>query len=267
MCTHLWVSGFVARIVRMELDLFDANLYLGRPTRSVYQPASSTPELLAELDRCQVRQALLWHVAQRDVSPLTGNDLLSQAIAGEPRLWGCWSILPPQTDAVLTPGFFERMKQQRIVALRAFPNPHLYLLNRVVFGRAMDEIVARRIPLLLSLEKGIAWPAVYQLLEQFPQLTCVLCDIGIWGVDRYTWPLLEAYPNVYVETSLLALEDGGVEATARRYGASRLLFGTNFPERYPESAILQLLHADLPDADKQLIACANLTRLISQINL
>jgi hypothetical protein len=249
----------------MNLELFDANLYLGRPTRRVYQPASTTHELLTALNRNEIRQALVWHVAQRDVSPVSGNPMLSEAIRGSERLWGCWTILPPQTDAVLYDGFFEQMQRQRIVALRAFPTSHLYLLTRIVFGHWLEEIVDRRIPLLMSLEKGASWPVVYQLLEQYPQLTCVLCDISIWGVDRYTWPLLENFPNVYVETSLLALEDGGLEATVTRFGAERLLFGSGFPERYPESAILQLLHSDMAEGDKHKIASGNLERLISQI--
>jgi uncharacterized protein len=128
-------------------------------------------------------------------------------------------------------------------------------------------VCERRVPLLLSLENGVTWPLVYQLLEAYPSLTCVLCDIGIWGVDRYTWPLLESFPNVYLETSLVALEDGGMEATVARYGAERLLFGSGFPVRYHESAILQLLHADISDEDKQKIASTNLERVLGQVAL
>jgi uncharacterized protein len=253
----------------MNLDLFDANLYLGRPTRGVHAPASTTSELLARLDQYGIGQALIWHDAQRDVSPVTGNALLSAAIDGSERLWGCWAILPPQTREVIKRGddFFAQMKQQRIVALRAFPDYHRFMLNRVVFGRWLDEVSERRIPLMLSLEKGSTWPGIYQLLEQYPRLTCILCDIGIWGVDRYTWPLLENYGNVYLETSLVALEDGGMEATVAQYGAERLVFGSGFPERYPESAILQLLHADITDDDKRKIASGNLLRLIAEIGV
>lgn len=250
----------------MKLDLFDSNLFIGRPTRGAHAPAAVLPELITALDQAETRRALVWHVAQRDVSPLTGNVMLGEALAGagSDRLWGCWTIAPPQTDAVLCGDFFAQMKHQRITALRAFPTPHNYLLDRVVFGHWLDEMAERRIPLLLSLEKGIAWPAVYHLLDQCPKLTCVLCDIGIWGVDRYTWPLLDHYPNVYVETSLLALEDGGVEATVAHAGAGRLLFGSAFPERYPESAILQLLHAEISEADKQQVASGNLERLLTE---
>ena len=253
----------------MNLELFDTNLYLGRPTRSVFQPAANVAELLAALDHSDIKQALVWHVAQRDGAPVSGNEMLNAALSSATpmeaqRLWGCWTILPPQTDEILCDGFFERMKRHRVVALRAFPDLHRYILTRLVFGRWLDEVTERRIPLFLSLEKGTSWPAAYQLLEQYPRLTCVLCDIGIWGVDRYTWPLLENYPNLYVETSLLALEDGGLEATVARFGADRLLFGSDFPERYPESVILQLLHADIADGDKQKIAAGNFKRLLSE---
>ncbi len=251
----------------MDLDFYDANLYFGRPTREVYNPARDASELLRRLDGYGVHQALAYHVAERDVSPVAGNAMTSREIAGHDRLWGCWTILPPQTREVVQQGaeFFAQMKQQRIIALRAFPGLHNYLLQRTVFGKWLDEVSERQIPVLLSIEHGVSWPVAYSLLTDYPLLTCVLCDIGIWGVDRYTWPLLEQYPNVYLETSLVALEDGGMEAIVRRYGADRLLFGSGFPDRYPESAILQLLHADITLDDRRRIAGGNLKRLAEQV--
>ncbi|MCX6992995.1 MAG: amidohydrolase family protein [Kiritimatiellaeota bacterium] len=160
------------------------------------------------------------------------------------------------------------MQRDRIVALRAFPAHHNYLLNRVVFGKFLDEVTERRIPLLISLEKaGGGWSAIYELLAEFPNLTCVLCDIGDWNSDRYTWPLLETYPNVFLETNLLTREDGGIEETVARYGAGHLLFGSNFPERYLEAAALAILQADIPAADKKKIASANLESLIQGAQL
>ncbi|MBU4286359.1 MAG: amidohydrolase, partial [Verrucomicrobia bacterium] len=192
----------------------------------------------------------------------------AKALAGRKNLFGCWTILPPQTGEVITPDFFRRMQRNRIIALRAFPDHHRYLLNRVVFGKFLDEVTERRIPLMLSVEKASGgWPAIYNFLAEFPNLTCILCDLGIWNSDRYTWPLLENYPNIFLETSLLALEDAGIEETVTRYGAERLLFGSNFPERYLEAATLALLHAAIPAADKRKIASANLEKLIQKTQL
>ena len=255
-----------------QLEFFDANCYVGRPTRAVHQPAATADELLAALDRAGIRRALAWHVAQRDAHPAEGNRLLDKTIGDDAatRLRGCWTILPPQTREVIDDAhaFFDRMKQAGVAALRAFPEAHRYLLRRVVFRSFLDELCERRVPLLLSLGgDNRGWPAVYSLLQEYPSLTLVLCDIGIWGADRYTWPLLENYPNVFVESSLLALEDGGMEAMVARYGAGRILFGTGFPERYPESAVLQLLHADIPEAERAGIASGNLESLLSGAQL
>ena len=92
---------FVTRISYMNLELCDVNLYIGRPTRAVYDPACSADELVKRLDGYGISQALVYHIAQKDVSPVSGNALTSQAIAGHERLWGCWTILPPQTREVL----------------------------------------------------------------------------------------------------------------------------------------------------------------------
>lgn len=255
------------RGVAMDLRLFDANVFLGRPTNSIHDSCSTPQELLARMDRFPVERALVWHVIQHDCCPVEGNRLLAEEIKGCDRLQGCWTILPPQTGETIGTDFFERMKRDGIVALRAFPSTHRYVLGRTAFGDFLAEITERRIPLLLSTARGISWPEIYRLLEDFPLLTCIICDIGTWGANRYTWPLLEKYPRVYVETSMLSLADGDTEATVGKYGSERLVFGTGFPERYPEAAILQLIHAEISDEDKSNIAWANLERLLGQIQL
>lgn len=252
----------------MTLKLFDVNIFLGHPARGVFKPISYAPELLKEMDSLGVKKALVWHIAQYDYSPAEGNRLLVQAITGMNRLLGCWTILPPQTREVINDDFFTQMKKNRIFGLRVFPDFHRFVLNRVVFGNFLKEIAERRIPLLLSLERpGISWSSVYQLMEEYPTLTCILCDIGSWGANRYTWPLLETYPNFYIETSGLSAAEGGIEAMVGRFGSARIIFGTGFPEKYAQGPMLELLHCPIPDSDKEKIASGNLERLISLVKL
>ena len=252
----------------MNLRFFDANVSIGRPmNKAMYEPLADVKALLAHTKKTGVGKALVWHVAQHDGSPCEGNSMLANAIRGQRSLYGCWALLPPNVDDVITPDFFRRMQKSRIVALRVFPDMHRYLLNRVVFGRFLDEVTARRIPLLLSMEFAVTWPAVYALLKDYPSLTCIIADLGAWSVDRYTYPLLETYPGVHIESSFLACTDGGVERMVEKFGAGRIVFGTAMPRRYTESAMLQLVHAEISDTDKALIASGNLERLVAGVEL
>lgn len=252
----------------MNITFFDINLFMGRQIKGTYRPVTSAEQLVEVMDEKGIDKALVWHIAQYDYSVPEGNKLLSETIAGKERLYGCWTILPPQTGEIAgTKTFFKIMKKERIFGLRVFPDEHRFLLNRVVFGKFMDEMVRRKIPLLVSLARGMGWPGVYSLLAEFPDLVCVICDTGIWGTDRYFRPLLEHYNNVYIETSLILIADRGLEKLVHDYSSKRFLFGTGFPERIPEAAMLQLIHADITDTDKREIASGNLERLISEIDL
>jgi predicted TIM-barrel fold metal-dependent hydrolase len=248
------------------MQFYDINIQLGRASVRQYGQAASVDELFRMLDGTGITRGVVWHIAQRDAGPDVGNALVNTAIAGNERAAGCWSIVPPQTDKdVMTPDFFARMAAERIVALRAFPDTQRFQLGRTTFGAFLDEVAERRIPLLMSMRFGMEWPAIYRLLEEYPTLTVVLCDLGLWGQDRQSWPLLEKYPNVYLESSLVSLEAGGLEAAVKAWGAERILFGSGFPFHYPHAAVLDVLHADVSDRDREKIASGNLAKLLGEV--
>jgi len=249
------------------MQFYDINAYIGCPTLAASGAVSAAGELLAVMDRSGISKALVWHIMQQSVSAPDGNTLLAKMIGGQERLPGCWTILPPQTGEIITANFFRGMSDAGVCALRAMPDMHGYQLNRTVFGAFFDEVSQRRIPLLLSLERGVTWPHLYDFLNSYPEITVVICDVGIWGQDRQFWPLLERYPRVFVETSLVSMEAGGLMAGVRRFGAGRFLFGSGFPVRYPEAAMLDLLHADISADDKELIAHTNFEKLIAEVQL
>lgn len=248
----------------MDIEFFDANTFIGRRTTGSYMPALSSNELLKQMDDAGIAEALVWHISQYDWSPADGNERLSAEIAGVSRLFGCWTLLPPQTGEL--PGgdaFFEIMRNERIYALRAFPERNRYLLRRAVFGNFLDRIVEKRILVILSAD-AVGWTGIYDILQEYPELRVIVCNMGSWGSDRYFRPLLEKYRNVYLETGDLFASDGTLERIVREYGAERLVFGSGFPDFVPEASMLCLLHADIVEPDKLKIASLNLKRLISE---
>jgi predicted TIM-barrel fold metal-dependent hydrolase len=253
----------------MDLSFFDCNAFIGSAQKGTWRPARGRSEMLAVMDAAGIDKALIWHIGQQDWSIPGGNTLVSEAVAGQDRLWGCWTILPPQTDEIPEgDALYARMKDERIRAVRIFPANHRFVPSRTALGKVLDGLAKRGVPLFLSVERGgTDFAVVDRFLQEFPRVTCVLCDVGIWGVDRYTRPLLERFPRLFLETSYLALHDGVLEETVRKYGSSRLLFGSAFPDRLPASAMLPLRHANITDDDKRAIASGNLERLLERVKL
>lgn len=218
------------------------------------------------MDRAGIERAVVWHVAQLDAGPLTGNELLSGAIAGRSRLDGCWSLLPTSTGEMGDVSeWFDAASAAGVVAVRAWPEANRYLLRREVFGEVFEQLIARGMPLFWRPRDPnvpTSWSEIYDLLREYPALTVVLCNVGCWGPDRLFRPLLAAYPNVCLETSGYIL-DGGVESFVASYGAERLLFGSDFPASYMGSMMLAIKHSDLTQADKELIASGNAERLFA----
>ncbi|MCX7705617.1 MAG: amidohydrolase [bacterium] len=252
----------------MKLKFFDANVFIGRPHNGQFGSVSTSEQLVQEMDKQGISKAIVWHIFQYEGSIVEGNRMLTEEISKSERLYGCWTILPPQTQEIIKDDFFKKMKENKIVCVNAFPEWHRFVLDNVAFEHFLVELSERKIPLFLTMGRTcITWEGLYRLMKEFPLLTCVLCDIGIWGVDRYTWPLLEKFENFYLESSQLSLEEGGIEATVRRFGSERIVFGTGFPVQYQKAAILQLTHADISDRDKENIASKNLERILQKEQL
>jgi uncharacterized protein len=249
------------------VQFYDCNAYFGRPSVRPLLPVATAGEILEEMDASGVSKALVWHIVQHDGSPQIGNQLLAEAIQNQPRLTGCWTILPNQTkEFPPIDQFIAEMRQARVLGLRVFPVTHHHLLNGVSMGSWLEPMVARQIPLFLSVARGADWEIAYDLLAEFPNLVCVICDHGCWGEDRRFRPLIERYPNVYIDTAQYLL-DGGIEDFVATYGAERMLFGSGFPESYFGGMMLAIRHAQISIEAKEAIAGKNLERIFSQVNL
>ncbi len=215
------------------------------------------------MDFANIDRALVYHTAMRFDHPAVGNKRVVEESAGQPRLVPTWSLLPSQTgEQSPIDRLLPEMKRAGVRALRLFTDDHRYFCDDVTWGDQLAVYAARRIPLFVraSLDK------VAQLVRSFPGLVVVTASQGSNPLDRYAWPLVEKYPNLIFETSGY-LVDGGIEEFCRRYSASRLVFGSGYPDNSSGSAMLHLAHAEIADGERTAIASGNLTRLLADARL
>jgi len=248
------------------MEFFDCNCAYGVPMNPPLAPALTTAEVLAEMDFCGVKTALVRNFAISEETPEVGNVLTCEGARESDRLVPAWGILPPQTGELGTVAqFIAAMEQAGVRALWAFPAGHRYLLNKTTFGGLFEEMVSRGLPLFLprgETSGGVdAYATADAILRDFPKLHLIITTQGPWGEDRLFRPLIEAYPNFGVDTSRYEL-DGGIAEICKKYGPHRLYFGTNFPHTPMGGPMLTLMHAKISDEDREWVAGGNLRRVL-----
>jgi hypothetical protein len=247
----------------MSIEWFDCNCSFGFPAIPVFRYAATAGDLLEEMRWCGIDRALVYHASMRFDSPVVGNQRVLEGVEGRPELMPTWAILPCQTGEFPHPDdLLPAMAANKVRALRAFPNEHRYALDALTFKDLMLALQNRCIPLFVKLDlRGIG-----RFLASFPNQVVVAVNQGPHSLERYLRPLLDAYPNLYVDTSYYMV-DGLIEAFCARYGSHRLLFGTAYPDNCSGAALLRLAHADISEKDRAAIAGGNLKRLLAEARI
>jgi hypothetical protein len=245
------------------MQLFDATAGFGPYRTRVFRSARTAGELVEELEFCGIDKALVYHTAQRFDHPIRGNTRLVEEVAGCASLVPTWTILPSATGEQAPPHqLLATMAECGIRALRLFPNDHRYFLDAFSWQDQVPLYAERRIPLFVK--AGL--DRVADFLRAFPSATVITDTLGSAPLDRYAWPLLDAYPNLYYETAGY-LTAGAIEACCQRFGAGRLVFSSGFPDYASGAALLTLAGADIAQADRDAIAHDNLARLLAEVQL
>ena len=252
-----------------NLPFFDANCDIGAPMNALPCHADTIADLYAEMDRMGVERAL---VKYRNVESgaVFANDRLAEMLEDDVdrRLLGVWNILPEHCDELPHgEAFFDAMKAHRIVALRHLAGPQRWVPCHLTIGPVMEAARERRIPLLTThLNYPDGWTGLYRFIQEFPENIFIVIPDSLWGTDRQIRPLLESFPNVYLETSTFWLPEG-LRDIARKYGANRIVYGSGYPIYNQGNMMSAIRNLELDEADKRLIASGNLERILSEERL
>ncbi|MBP1996604.1 amidohydrolase family protein [Paenibacillus eucommiae] len=234
--------------------------------REKVKQARDAEELLLELDFCGIDSAVVSHNTMVDVDPDYGNRaVLAETVKAPERLLPTWTILPPITEGQYAPEhLFPAMKANQVQMLRAYPERNRYLLNKVVMGELIGEIAAAQIPLYLTPSEG--WQSIYSIMQEFPTLSVILHNYGLWSHARLTFPLFKAYKNLYIESGDMQTA-GEIKEICSKFGSERILFGSNFPSNAIGGPLAALLGSGISSEHMENIAYKNLERMLSEVTL
>ncbi len=204
----------------------------------------------------------------------TGNNKLlktglSENIDG---LYYCYAI---NGDTYFTYDFGKYLKEaflNNVRLFRLFPKRHMFYINDYYMKKIYGILSEKRFPVMLDLKelditgnKNFDIDALENILDRNKKMPLILeTSLKQCLFNRYYFPLLERFENLYLEVSGLLLYDQ-IEHYVEKFGSKRLIFGTNHPQLPIEINTARMILADISETDKQDIVFNNLTEIIGGI--
>lgn len=236
-----------------DWNILDANVYVGH-SGICGALALEAPELLTEMDRFGIARALVSHFVSHEYDAVEGNRALQRD--ANPRFVPAWSSSPDLTSlSDLEP------RAPRAVRLWFGVLHHNYSSSAWCSGELFEYLQSNNILALISRTEA-EWDAIATLLGNFQRLKVLLLDIG-YRSDRYLFPLLKKFPNLYFESSMY-VGHRQLEWYLEKFGPDRIVFGSRLPLYTPAAALMVLGTARVPDTVRLAVAGGNLRRLIGE---
>ncbi|MBE6928871.1 MAG: hypothetical protein E7463_01205 [Ruminococcaceae bacterium] len=253
------------------MTFYDAHLTYGLSSDVNLTPPMPCPtieELDAALIRAGVSGGLVFGEAPDNAGVVIGNRMLAEDLKkAKTDLYGLYTIVPRFTHEIPSAADLPAvLKRDKMAGLRMSPATNRWLPKPGIIADYLEMACELRIPVFFDTKRGITLGEIYDILERFPALTCILSYKNIWPADRYYRPFIAQFPNLHMELSSM-ITDQGIDKLVDEYGAERFLFGSGFPWMYIGGQQMQLRHACISEDDKNLIASGNLLRLIKEARI
>lgn len=235
-------------------SVFDANVRVGHS--GVYgQLALEAVELLAEMNRFGIMQALVSHFTAEEYDAEEGNRALAEDLKEGPnRFVPAWAALPERAS-------LERLAPHKPAAVRLSFGLNKHNLSYApLYAGPLYEYLEEHSILAVIAREDIEWNGIAQLLQNFPRVSFLLLETG-YRAERYLGPLLRSFPHLYFDSSTL-LAHRQLESFVEQYGCERIVFGSRLPLYTPGAALAVLATARIPEEAKCAIAGGTLRRLL-----
>lgn len=256
----------------MGFDLFDAHAVVGRHSKLLGGGLCTAGELLAEMDHYGVAEALVLDSLSREVHPADGNARVLAVTADQPRLHPAWALLPPGVEEEQPPPdeLLTAMREAKVGAVWLLTGQYRFNLRDWCVDELLGPLAEAGVPIFVCPnDTGVNGTTpdqseldeLVQLCRRFPTLPVIVSEYRIRRLQRQLYRAMAAVDNLHLELSGYWLHRG-IEYLSERFGAERLIFGSNWPTFGQHMTLATLTCAEVDDATKRLIGGDNLRRLL-----
>lgn len=253
-----------------QITYFDACCYLGRHVHMTEGQPETPEDIIDAMDHYGIHEALVIDVLSREANPSAGNRRILELTKKHPRLHPAWSVLMTHSDEFPRPEeLVAQMEQHGVGAVFIFYGQFDVRLDDWGIDDLLMVLEDSRVPVFLCPVNWRAphidatdWTNVVRICRKFPKLPVIVTESRIYKSQRAVYAALDACPNLKIDVSALWLHRR-VEFICRKWGAERLIWGSQLPERTPGVPIMQINYSDISLEELKLIAGENMRNLLS----
>jgi uncharacterized protein len=225
-------------------------------------PAPDRDLALQELFENETAAGIEYAVVMPSPTPKPDNAALFETAHADRRTVLCCQVNPNFGDAA-----FAEIRRARtdfnMRILKIMPSIYQVHLTGPLAKRLMDT--ARELQMVVNIHSGseISHPlAIGVLARRYPDVPILMDHMGY---REWTSDAIEAArdnPNLYLGTTIAAVEPTTVERAVRELGPERVVFGSNWPNVYSDLAAEAIRRRKLGSEVEELIFGGNLARIL-----
>lgn len=192
------------------------------------------------------------------------NEFIANAVAADSRLTGLGTLHPDSEDIAAD---FAHLRELGLRGVKLHPDIQRFKTDDYRCLKIYELCEAAGLPLLLHTGDSrfdFSNPnRVLPILKIYTNLTVIGAHLGGWSVWDEAEKTLADLPNFYVDCSscMPFIDHSRVANLIRRYGAERVLFGTDYPMFLPSNELPDFLALGFTEDEYRLMLHDNACRL------
>jgi len=265
------------------IDFFDVNYWLGNNEHYILDSKNSSQGEKALIKKVNknlgdndIKKCIITSKLALGYDWKTGNDRLLDTGLSE-NIEGLYYGLVLNPDAYFRYDFDSYLVEaykKGLRLFRVFPRSQLFYLNDYYMKGIYRILSKKRFPVMLDLKqlditgnKYFDIDVLEKVLDENPDMPFILeTTLKQCMFNRFYFPLLEQFENLYLEVSSLLLHDQ-IEHYVEKFSSGRFIFGTNYPNLPIEINTARIILSGMSEQDKGNISHGNLGKIMGGIEI
>ncbi|HYO51356.1 amidohydrolase family protein [Archangium sp.] len=192
-------------------------------------------------------------------SPVPRNEYVDQSVRSHPELYGLACVDPRGPEA---PQILERCLREGFRGLMMSPLVHGFSFPDEALGPLASLCGEYRVPIYshVAFRPGANTAEFVEMARRFPQTHFVLEHMGAGPADQEASEAAALLDNFFLDTSLGNYLH--ILETVKRAGASKVIFGSEYPLSHPAVELHKILLLPISDGEREKILSGNIRALL-----